>query len=165
MLVNLLKLVLWFCLAFVFASLVEYWMHRLMHYFPRVFQFHTSHHRRNQGQGVLKEFINYFLGGLVVMCAMFLYSWEVGISWFLGVFSYAVFAAYAHQLQHENPVVCFWMKMPVHYVHHEYNQWHHNFGLGVDWWDHVFGTYKPVEWLTEKEQNLAPKSPLDLKWL
>jgi len=45
------------------------------------------------------------------------------------------------------------MKMPVHYVHHKYGMWHHNFGLAVDWWDHVFGTYKPVEWLTEEEVN------------
>jgi len=85
--------------------------------------------------------------------AVFTRAGVVGISFFLGMLFYAAFAAYAHQLQHENPTACFWMKMPVHYVHHEYKQWHHNFGLGVDWWDRIFGTYKPVEWLTEKEQN------------
>lgn len=163
-LAKFMELILWFLLAFVCASFVEYWAHRVMHYLPRLCRFHTEHHRCNEGQGVIGEFLDYFKGTLVILCPLFFYSWDVGISWFLGGFCYAWFAAYAHQLQHENPVACFWMKMPVHYVHHEHNQWHHNFGLGVDWWDRVFGTYKPVEWLTDKERSLADKSPVAIKW-
>ena len=164
-LTHVLTLILVFFSAFIFASFAEYWLHRLMHIFPKQFQFHVNHHKRNEGQGVLGEFKDYVLGGSLLIFMMFLISWDIGLAWFLGAISYAAFAAYAHQLQHENPTACFWMKMPVHYVHHEYGQWHHNFGLGVDWWDYVFRTYKPTEWLTEKEQQLSEKGALDIKWL
>ncbi|MGJ3247538.1 MAG: sterol desaturase family protein [Elainellaceae cyanobacterium] len=150
--------------AFVFASLVEYWMHRLMHANARVGQRHRDHHKRNEGQGVIWEFFDYIKGGLVAMVIPFFISWEAGIGWFLGATAFAAFSAYAHQLQHENPTKCFWMKMPVHYVHHKYNMWYHNFGLAVDWWDHVFGTYKPVEWITDDELKLQKHSYLELRW-
>ena len=153
-----------FAIAFVLASLVEYWLHRLMHVSPRIGERHRDHHRRNEGQGVVWEFRDYVRGSVLVMCLMFFYSWAAGIGWFLGGLAYAAFSAYAHQLQHENPTKCFWMKMPVHYVHHKYGMWHHNFGLAVDWWDHVFGTYKPVEWLTEEELNQPQRGYLELRW-
>ncbi|MEB3358384.1 MAG: sterol desaturase family protein [Synechococcales bacterium] len=156
---------LFFVRAFIFASLVEYWMHRLMHASPRVGQRHRDHHRRNEGQGVLWEFLDYVKGSFVAMLIPFFFSIEAGMGWVAGAIAYAAFSAYAHQLQHENPTRCFWMKMPVHYVHHKYNMWHHNFGLAVDWWDHVFGTYKPVEWLTEQERDGATdRGYLALRW-
>jgi sterol desaturase/sphingolipid hydroxylase (fatty acid hydroxylase superfamily) len=153
-----------FAIAFVFASLVEYWVHRLMHKPLQLGQRHRDHHRRNEGQGVLWEFLDYFKGTVILLVPMFFVSLPAGIGWSLGALVYAAFSSYAHQLQHENPTKCFWMKMPVHYVHHKYNMWHHNFGLGVDWWDHVFGTYQVVEWLTDEEQIQAKSSYLELKW-
>ncbi len=152
-----------FIVAFVLASLVEYWVHRLMHQPYKLGQRHRDHHKRNEAQGVLWEFRDYVKGTCVVMGLMFFVSLEAGIGWLLGSLAYAAFSSYAHQLQHENPTKCFWMKMPVHYVHHKYNMWHHNFGLGVDWWDHVFGTYKPVEWLTEQEAN-QQRGYWQLRW-
>jgi len=152
-----------FIAAFVAASLVEYWMHRLMHASQKLGERHRDHHRRNEGQGVVWEFLDYVKGGAIAMVLPFFISVEAGMGWLLGALAYAAFSAYAHQLQHENPTRCFWMKMPVHYVHHKYGMWHHNFGLGVDWWDHVFGTYKLVDWLTEKE--LSQKTGyFALKW-
>jgi sterol desaturase/sphingolipid hydroxylase (fatty acid hydroxylase superfamily) len=153
-----------FVLAFILGSFVEYWMHRLMHASPRIGERHRDHHRRNEGQGVLWEFRDYVRGSLVVMCLLFFHSWSAGIGWFLGGLVYAAFSAYAHQLQHENPTKCFWMKMPVHYVHHKYGMWHHNFGLAVDWWDRVFGTYKPVEWLTQDELAQRDRGYFQLRW-
>ncbi len=150
--------------AFVVASLVEYIAHRLMHIYPKAFPVHPKHHVENTGQGFLWEFIEYVKFSFLAMLTPFLFSWEIGLSWLIGSFIYAVFAAYAHQLQHDNPKACFWMKMPVHYVHHEYDQWHHNFGLGVDWWDYVFGTYKEADWLVEKAQDMPRKKLLELKW-
>jgi sterol desaturase/sphingolipid hydroxylase (fatty acid hydroxylase superfamily) len=150
--------------AFLLASLVEYWIHRLMHVSARVGARHRDHHRRNEGQGVLGEFRDYVLGSLVPMVSMFWVSWTVGWSWFMGGLVFAAFSAYAHQLQHDNPTKCFWMKMPVHYVHHKYGMWHHNFGLAVDWWDHVFGTYKAVDWLTEEELQRPDKDYFQLRW-
>ncbi|HEY9619760.1 MAG TPA: sterol desaturase family protein [Crinalium sp.] len=150
--------------AFVFASFVEYWMHRLMHFSPKVGARHTDHHKRNEGQGVLWEFRDYVRGSAIAMLIPFLFSAQAGIGWLLGAIAFAAFSAYAHQLQHENPTKCFWMKMPVHYVHHKYGMWHHNFGLAVDWWDHIFRTYKPVEWLTETELNQPQRGYLELRW-
>jgi len=34
----------------------------------------------------------------------------------------------------------------------------------VDWWDHIFGTSKPVEWLREQELNQPERSYLQLRW-
>lgn len=153
-----------FISAFVFASLVEYWVHRLMHQPYRLGQRHRDHHKRNQGQGVVWEFLDYIKGTIVVMCLPFLISLEIGIGWFVGGLVYAAFSSYAHQIQHDHPTKCFWMKMPVHYIHHKHNMWHHNFGLGVDWWDHVFGTYQVVEWPTEEELNQAEHGDLQLRW-
>lgn len=155
-----------FITAFVLASLAEYWVHRLMHS-PRqtkIGERHLDHHRRNDAQGVFWEFLDYVKGTVIAMCLMFFVSLEAGLAWFSGAIVYAAFSAYAHQLQHENPTKCFWMKMPVHYVHHKYGMWHHNFGLAVDWWDHAFGTYKLMDWLTEEELNQEPKSLLQLRW-
>jgi len=46
-------------------------------------------------------------------------------------------------------------------VHHRDQMWHHNFGLAVDWWDRVFGTYR-----VESCDELADESagPLDVGW-
>ncbi|HIK27129.1 MAG: sterol desaturase family protein [Oscillatoriaceae bacterium SKW80] len=154
----------YFIAAFILASLVEYWIHRLMHANPRIGERHRDHHRRNQGQGVIWEFRDYLKGSFVVMCLMFFHSFQAGCGWFLGGLVYAAFSAYAHQLQHDNPKKCFWMKMPVHYVHHKYNMWHHNFGLAVDWWDRVFGTYKLVEWQETSEIDESERSFWQLRW-
>ena len=81
----------------------------------------------------------------------------------LGCFLYAAAAAYAHQVQHEKPELCFWMPLPVHHLHHHGKMWHHNFGILVDWWDRVFGTYKKVEW--PRERKFHPLSAyFKIKW-
>jgi sterol desaturase/sphingolipid hydroxylase (fatty acid hydroxylase superfamily) len=156
--------ILFFIAAFIFASLVEYWMHRLMHVSPRIGAKHRDHHRRNEGQGVVWEFRDYVLGSLIALPVMFLVSTTAGWGWLLGGIGFAAFSAYAHQLQHENPMKCFWMKMPVHYVHHKYGMWNHNFGLAVDWWDRVFGTYKAVDWLTPDELDRPTLGYAQLRW-
>jgi sterol desaturase/sphingolipid hydroxylase (fatty acid hydroxylase superfamily) len=153
-----------FVLAFVLASLVEYWVHRLMHVSQRLGERHRDHHRRNEGQGVVWEFLDYVKGTFLVMFLLFFYSPEAGLGWCLGGLAFAAFSSYAHQLQHENPTKCFWMKMPVHYVHHKYGMWHHNFGLAVDWWDHIFGTYKLVDWLTDQELQQPARGYAELRW-
>jgi len=49
-------------------------------------------------------------------------------------------------------------------VHHKFNMWYHNFGLAVDWWDHIFGTYKSIEWLTEEEIQQPEQNYLQVRW-
>lgn len=138
--------ILIFCiLGFVFSSFVEYWVHRFMHRDSKFGKKHRKHHVKNEGQGVVWEFLDYVKSTLIFMLAPFLVSWTYGVGWLIGTLGYAAFASYAHQIQHDNPQLCFWMKMPVHFVHHEYNQWESNFGLGVDWWDHIFKTYEYID--------------------
>ena len=36
--------------------------------------------------------------------------------------------------------------MPVHWAHHHFGMYRHNFGLAVPWWDYLFGTYRRDEW-------------------
>jgi sterol desaturase/sphingolipid hydroxylase (fatty acid hydroxylase superfamily) len=139
--------------GFVFASLVEYWGHRAMHAWRWLGKVHWEHHGRGTGQGVVGEYFDYVRGTWWLMLLPFLASLPVGIGWLLGANVFAFFSAFSHQLQHEAPEKVFWMPMPTHYVHHALNQWHHNFGMALDIWDRVFGTYKPLEW------NDAPHLP------
>jgi sterol desaturase/sphingolipid hydroxylase (fatty acid hydroxylase superfamily) len=158
----------WACGGFVFASLVEYWGHRLMHsirWGPG--KTHREHHARGSAQGVLLEFYDYFVGSFWMMWPPFFVSLPAGMGWVIGANGFAVFSAFAHQLQHENPKKCFWMPRPVHYIHHTHNQWHHNFGMATDFWDRVFGTYKPMEWENHlrADQAHSTKRFWQINWL
>lgn len=145
-----------FVLAFIVSSFLEYWIHRLMHVWPRFGRL-TSHykHHYDESFGLLEDFKSYSVVA-VIFCPVFLISWSAGIGAILGGLFFAAFAAYTHQLQHLNPTQCIWMKVPVHYLHHKYS-WHYNFGLSVDWWDRVFGTYKPLAWLLNEELSQSKR--------
>jgi sterol desaturase/sphingolipid hydroxylase (fatty acid hydroxylase superfamily) len=139
------------CAAALFvSSLFEYWVHRIMHGGGPLARKHAEHHRDGFGQGWLGEFWDYWSGGLIILWVGFLYSVPAGIGFAAGGTLYAVAAAYAHQIQHERPHLCFWLPRPVHYLHHKHKMWRHNFGIMLDVWDRVFGTYMPVEWKPEK---------------
>jgi sterol desaturase/sphingolipid hydroxylase (fatty acid hydroxylase superfamily) len=137
----------WAAGGFIFGSFMEYWGHRIIHsirWGPGIT--HREHHARGTAQGVFLEFWDYFKFGWLLMWPPFLISLPAGIGWVIGANVFILFSAFAHQLQHEAPEKCFWMRMPVHYVHHAHHQWHHNFGMALDFWDRVFGTYKPIRW-------------------
>jgi sterol desaturase/sphingolipid hydroxylase (fatty acid hydroxylase superfamily) len=157
----------WAVGGFIFASLMEYWGHRLMHQIRWLGTTHREHHARGTGQGVLLEFFDYFKGTWWMMLPPFLLSISAGVGWVVGANLFILFSAFSHQLQHENPKKCFWMRMPVHYVHHAHNQWHHNFGMALDFWDRVFGTYKPLDWQDrlEPEQVAATRRIWQINWL
>lgn len=157
--------VLLYVCGFLFGSFAEYVVHRWMHQHKVKARIHREHHKRNLGQGVLGEFVDYLKGGFVVFVLLFPISTGAGVAWALGAISFAAFAAFAHQLQHENPTRCFWLRMPLHYVHHKYNMWHHNFGISVDWWDRVFGTYKVMDWLGDRERAGMGRGVLEIKWV
>jgi sterol desaturase/sphingolipid hydroxylase (fatty acid hydroxylase superfamily) len=151
------------------ASLGEYWGHRLLHLDLAVAEVHREHHRLNVAQGVLLEALDYIKGGLVccLPLASVLWLWiapSAALALTAGAALYGVFAAYAHQLQHENPRGCFWMAMPVHYVHHKFNMKRWNFGIAVDFWDRVFGTYKVVAWDGARERAAERRGLLRIKW-
>ncbi len=142
-----------FLIALFIGTLVEYLVHRAMHAGKFLHKKHAKHHQANHAQGWLGEFKDYFLPGLVIIWVGFLYSIGAGIGFAVGCFVYASLAAYSHQLQHENPDLVFWLPRPVHHLHHHGKMWHHNFGILVDFWDRVFGTYKKVDYEPKKKRG------------
>ncbi len=150
-----------FGIALVFGSLVEYWVHRFMHLRWVLGRKHAEHHKEGSGQGFFGEFFDYTLPTVPILWVGFLYSVPAGVGLALGGAVFAVFAAYSHQLQHEHPELVFWLKRPVHYLHHYHHMWRHNFGISVDVWDRVFGTYRVVDW---KPQRRAFDYPLRTFW-
>jgi sterol desaturase/sphingolipid hydroxylase (fatty acid hydroxylase superfamily) len=160
-----------FLVAIVVGTLVEYWGHRLMHAWL-LRKKHAEHHRDGWGQGWLGEFWDYVVGTLPIMalgfagCFWLLDSPAAGIGFVAGGLVYAAWAAYSHQLQHEKPDLCWWLPRPVHHLHHEGHMWHHNFGISLDIWDRVFGTYRPVEWKRSKPLREYPlKAYFQIKWI
>lgn len=157
-------------LAMFIGTLVEYVVHRLMHARIFLYKIHAEHHKIGHGQGWLWEFKDYYLPSLpvsIIGFAAFYYfwSWPPAVMFVAGCFVYAALAAYAHQVQHENPDLCFWMRHPVHHIHHHGKMWHHNFGILVDFWDRIFGTYKPVERPADSSKTRYPISAyFKIKW-
>jgi sterol desaturase/sphingolipid hydroxylase (fatty acid hydroxylase superfamily) len=132
--------------ALVCATFVEYFIHRGMHWgfiYPKG---HLRHHEMNEARTYLLDFIDYGSGGVIFGWVGFLVSVPVGIGWVLGVVLYTALASYAHQLQHANAELVFWMRRPVHRLHHVHDMRDANFGILVDWWDRLFGTYAPIEY-------------------
>ena len=154
-----------FLAALVVGSFFEYAGHRLMHRRWVLGRRHAEHHRVGLGQGVLGEFRDYLMALPVVGWLGFLYSVQAGIAFAAGAAVYAFIAAYCHQVNHERPELVFWMPRPVHHIHHSHRLWHHNFGIAVDVWDRVAGTYKAVEWKPERRAGgRAPREYLRVKW-
>ncbi len=152
-------------LAFIVGTLAEYVFHRLMHAGKVLGKLHVDHHKDGSGQGWFGEFRDYFLPSVVVLWVGFLYSVAAGIGIVVGGTLYGMLAAYAHQVQHERPELVFWLPRPVHYLHHKHKMWHHNFGILIDVWDRVFGTYRAEEWNPERRPfQHRPREFFQIKW-
>lgn len=162
---NWAELGIGFVLALLFGTLAEYVTHRLMHVGTFFHKVHAKHHQAANGQGWWGEFRDYLLPSLPILSLGFLYSDTTGIGFAIGGLVYAAWAAYAHQLQHENPELVFWMRVPIHYAHHHHHMWRHNFGISVSIWDHVFRTYKKVDWRPRKRPFQYPlHSFIRIQW-
>lgn len=131
--------------ALVGGTLAEYFIHRLMHWGILYPEGHIQHHESNDPRTYAKDLIDYGSGAVLLCWIGFLFSPAVGVGWLTGAFVYAALASYAHQLQHAHADMVFWMARPVHRLHHDLDLRDNNFGVLVDWWDRLFGTYKPVE--------------------
>lgn len=141
--------VLEFCLALMGAlvtgTLAEYFIHRLMHWGVLYPKGHLKHHETNDPRTFLLDFIDYGSGAVALCWIGFLFSTAAGVGWAVGAILYAALASYAHQLQHAQADMVFWMPRPVHRLHHDLDARDKNFGVLVDWWDRLFGTYQPIE--------------------
>ena len=156
--------VLSFLAALIVVSFLEYAIHRLMHAGVVFGARHAAHHKDGWGQGFWPELRDYIVPGLPLILPSWWLGTEVGLGWTSGCVSFALFMAYAHQLQHDNPLACRWMHIPVHYVHHRDQMWHHNFGMTSDWWDRLLGTYKVVPFGAEFTPEQRCRGPLDILW-
>lgn len=159
-----------FSCALFLGSLADYWVHRAMRWGLIKRKVHVEHHKNAFAKGFLAELRGYVLpGGLIIylagylICHLLLGSSSAGVGWVVGGLAFVVFAAYSHQLQHERPERCFWMRVPLHHVHHAWNMVEKNFGISTDFWDRVFGTYevsthkgKAIVWKPEKRPFAAP---------
>jgi len=161
-----------FLSAFLLGTFLEYTVHRLMHHGQLLGKKHAEHHRDGWGQGVLGEFWDYLVGSAPVIVAGGLVSYfllgsvPAAVGFATGGLAYAGLAAYAHQVQHERPELVFWLPRPVHHLHHKHHMWRHNFGILVDFWDRVFGTYQAVEWKPEKRVRDYPlRTFFQIRWL
>jgi sterol desaturase/sphingolipid hydroxylase (fatty acid hydroxylase superfamily) len=152
-----------FLIALMVGSLVEYWGHRAMHTIL-LKKKHAEHHRDGDGQGWFWEFVDYTVGVIPILPLGFIYSTPAGIGFAAGGLAYAAFAAYSHQLQHERPELCFWMVRPCHAIHHEQHLWKSNFGISLDLWDRVFGTYKKVDWSPPPRERCV-SGFFQIKWI
>lgn len=142
--------------ALVEGSLSEYLIHRGMHRRGWARRRHGEHHMNGTGQGWLGEFRDYISPALPFCVLTFIPSLAIGVGFTAGLVAYFAFAAYSHQLQHERPELVFWMKAPVHHLHHRHHMTRYNFGIGLDVWDRVFGTYQQRSWQ-------RPPLPRDLR--
>ena len=133
--------------ALPWSTLQEWLIHKLMHEGRMLLRRHAIHHKLNWHQGWFGEFRDYQGATLAMTLVTLPISIQIGLGFAIGGTIYAAFAAYSHQVQHQRPELVFWMKKPVHYLHHRENMWKHNFGIGVDWWDRILGTYKDVEYV------------------
>jgi sterol desaturase/sphingolipid hydroxylase (fatty acid hydroxylase superfamily) len=131
--------------ALSIGTLCEYFIHRLMHWGIVYPAGHRWHHESNEARNFLRDFLDYGAGAAAFCWLGFLVSTASGFGWMLGAFAYTTLASYSHQLQHANADLVFWMRRPVHQLHHAHQMTQHNFGILVDWWDRVFGTYHPIE--------------------
>ena len=153
-----------FLVAVLLGTFVEYWGHRCMHRWL-LRRRHARHHQQGTGQGWLGEFFDYTTSTVPLMWLGFLHSLEAGIGWVAGAVFYGAWAAYSHQLQHERPELCFWLRRPVHYLHHHHHMWHHNFGISLSLWDHVFGTYRTVDWQPDAGRSPSRLDYFRINWL
>ena len=156
-----LTVALWAVAGFVLGTLLEYWVHRAMHWGWLFSKRHREHHRDGWGQGFWPELRTYVLPSIPVLVPPYLIDVRSGVAWTTGCVGFAVFASYAHQLQHDSPAACRWMSMPVHYVHHRDQMWRHNFGMAVDWWDRVFRTYRTESCDELRDERVRP---LEIGW-
>ncbi len=136
-----------FALALVLSSFVEYWVHRLAHVGIVLKERHWTHHQENAADSWLRGSVQLMLGILPwTGWTGFPFGIAIGLVVLAAQVLYMALAVYAHELQHVYPDQVFWMKCPIHHVHHDEGRVHENFGLVTDVWDRIFGTYSAQHW-------------------
>jgi sterol desaturase/sphingolipid hydroxylase (fatty acid hydroxylase superfamily) len=167
---NALGGLLGFLTCSAIGSFAEYFVHVLMHRRLLNGKIHTMHHKDGTGQGVWAEFLEYVIPAIPVpiivsIAAYFLDQIPFMVGFWIGYVFICFFCAYCHQASHEKPELMFWMRQPPHFVHHRDDMWWHNYGVSSTFWDHLFRTYKRVQYTRPKQfWKLRPWHFFQLKW-
>jgi len=131
-----------FGLALFLGTLVEYWAHRAMHEWGFFYERHWAHHKANHAREWLWDaFFYYPPMALPLILLGYLGGWWFFLGWALGGLVYAFVMSLAHMVQHHHPRRVFWMRYPIHYLHHRFHKGRNNYGVVTCWWDRLFGTY------------------------
>jgi sterol desaturase/sphingolipid hydroxylase (fatty acid hydroxylase superfamily) len=132
-----------FVLALLCGTLVEYLAHRGMHEWGFFAKAHWEHHRANHVDRWVRRLFLLYLPAISPLLALgLLGGWAFFLGWAAGGVSYCVTFSACHVVQHRHPSKVFWMRAPVHHLHHRHFRGRCNYGVVVDWWDRVFGTYR-----------------------
>ncbi len=145
--------------VFILSDFTRYWLHRLLHFVPWLWEFHKVHHsakvlnpltfyRVHPVESLLFG-LRYSLSiGLVAGVFIFLFGSLVGIYDILGVNLFAfMFSLLGSNLRHShiklgfgNIVERFLISPLQHQIHHSKNHVNTNFGGFLSTWDYLFGT-------------------------
>jgi len=142
-----------FVIALVVAVFVgtflEYLMHRAMHEWGFFHRQHWRHHQENHADHWIWDMFTLYgpisIPFILMGLPMALWSWWLFLGWAAGGVLYVFVFSLCHFIQHSYPRSVFWMKTPIHHLHHRFDKGRNNYGVTVDWWDKVFGTYKKVD--------------------
>ena len=142
------EIIVSFFTACLFASLVEYGVHRYQHRGIKKGTPHANHHEQNATHGILIEYWAYLWRASPVIFVTSVISYElfgitVATSWTAGLLIYIFFSAFSHEVYHTDYHLVFWSE-PVHHYHHNYTP-NHNFAFNFTFLDRLFGTYKHVD--------------------
>lgn len=130
------------------ADFTEYWVHRLFHHSPRLWDFHAVHHSSTHMDwlaGSRLHIVDVVLTRGLTFVPLFLLGFETG-----PLYAYLVFVSLHAVFIHANVSWRFpwWVEALV--VTPRIHHWHHgaeaaaidkNFAVHLPWIDHLFGTY------------------------
>jgi len=144
-LINIMMFFLW--------TLILYWIHRGLHYIPKLQDIHQDHHDYVIEHGPSWNWKNIFIWvdtwkstadqwiTEVIPTAIFCY---ITGYWWIGIFYWAWSAFIQEWIEHNEK-----FNLPIltsgkwHLVHHR--DWTKNFGVFFSIWDRVFGTYEAIK--------------------
>lgn len=132
-----------FLLACAFADLLAYALHRACHEAGLFSRRHWRHHAAAAQDHWLKDALLFYGPPCIPLyLAGLLAGASFGCGWAAGGAAYTLLFAWAHHLQHARPGAAFWMRRPVHALHHEARGGRCNYGVLHPGWDLLLGTYR-----------------------
>jgi sterol desaturase/sphingolipid hydroxylase (fatty acid hydroxylase superfamily) len=130
--------------ALFFGTLVEYLLHRAMHEWGFFTARHWYHHKVNHAHDWLWDAFCYYLPlSTPLLLIGLLGGFYFFVGWCVGDLVFCFILSACHYIQHHHPRKVFWMRYPIHKLHHRCRKADrcYNYGIVTCWWDHVFGTY------------------------